>query len=161
MTRRIKITLTVALLVTPLIVAGCSSSPSSSSSSASGATVRTNPTTTTAQVIQAPTVTINGKTYDVPTDQGNPITPLNDTGQQIVYTSTGFLPYTLYSSLQTPVVWTNLSPKPLVLTLLHTGVAPVTIPVGGTYSWTPNVLDFGYAAQNGDAGIVNVGAFGQ
>ena len=57
-------------------------------------------------------------------------------------------------------MWTNLSPKPLVLTLMNVGVAPVTIATGATYSWTPNVLDFGYKSSTGDAGIVNVGAFG-
>ena len=36
----------------------------------------------------------------------------------------------------------------------------MTIATGATYSWTPNVLDFGYKSSTGDVGIVNVGAFG-
>jgi hypothetical protein len=118
-------------------------------------------TSTTAQVIAGATVTISGKSYNVPSEGGGiPIKPYSDTGQQIIYTSSGFLPRTLYSSLHTPVVWTNLSTKPVVLTLEHVGVAPVTIAVGATYSWTPNVLAFGYQSSNRDFGYVNVGAFG-
>jgi len=157
MTSRSRITLILALLVTPVIAAACSASPSSPSSSP---TVRST-TSTTAQVIGSSTISIGGKTYDVPSESGGiPIKPYSDSGQQIIYTSSGFLPRTLYASLHTPIVWTNLSPKPLVLTLLNVGVAPVTIATGATYSWTPNVLDFGYKSSTGDAGVVNVGAFG-
>jgi hypothetical protein len=159
MTTRSRIILLLALLVVPMIAAACSSSPSSPSSGASPTVQST--TSTTAQVISSPTVTIGGKTYTVPSEgNGIPIKPYSDTGQQIIYTSSGFLPRTLYASLQTPVVWTNLSAKPLVLTLEHVGVAPVTVAVGGTYSWTPNVLAFGYKSSKGYAGFVNVGAFG-
>ena len=158
MTSRSRIALIVVLLVTPLIAAACSSSPGSPSSSSP--TVRST-TSTTAQVIGSSTITIGGKSYDVPSEGGGiPIKPYSDTGQQIIYTSSGFLPRTLYASLHTPIVWTNLSPKPLVLTLVDVGVAPVTLATGATYSWTPNVLDFGYKSSTGDAGIVNVGAFG-
>ena len=159
MKTRSKTTLFLAIVLAPLIAAGCSSSPSSPSAQAP-TTVRST-TSTTAQVIAGATVTIDGKSYNVPSEGGGiPIKPYSDTGQQIIYTSSGFLPRTLYSSLHTPVVWTNLSNKPLVLTLEHVGVAPVTIAVGATYSWTPNVLAFGYASSTGDFGYVNVGAFG-
>jgi hypothetical protein len=162
MITRSRITLLLACVVAPVIVAACgSSSPSSSSSGAPASGRSTTTTSTTAQVIASPTVTIDGKTYNVPSEGGGiPIKPSSDTGQQIVYTSSGFLPRTLYSSLQTPVVWTNLSSKPLVLALEHVGVASVTIAVGASYSWTPNVLGFAYRSSTGDAGIVNVGAFG-
>jgi len=146
----------LALVVLPLLVAACGSSPKTPPPRAVPTT-----TSTTAPVITSPNVTIGGKTYSVPSEGGGiPIKSLADTGQQVVYTSSGFLPRTLYSSLQTPVVWTNLSAKPLRLSLEHVGLAPVTIPVGGTYSWTPNVLDFAYESSTGDGGIVNVGAFG-
>jgi hypothetical protein len=159
MTTRSRILLLLALLVVPMIAAACSGSPSSPPSGASPTVQST--TSTTAQVISSPTVIIEGKTYTVPSEGGGvPIKPYSDTGQQIIYTSSGFLPRTLYASLQTPIVWTNLSSKPLVLTLEHVGVAPVTVAVGGTYSWTPNVLAFGYKSSKGDAGFVNVGAFG-
>jgi hypothetical protein len=162
MMTRSRITLLLACVVGPMIVAACgSSSPSSSSAGAPTSGRSTTTTSTTAQVIASPTVTIDGKTYNVPSEGGGiPIKPSADTGQQIIYTSSGFLPRTLYSSLQTPVVWTNLSSKPLVLTLEHVGLAPVTIATGATYSWTPNVLGFGYKSSTGDFGIVNVGAFG-
>ena len=31
-------------------------------------------------------------------------------------------------------------------------MAPVNVAVGGTYSWTPNVLAFGYNSSKGDSG---------
>ena len=98
---------TLVLLATPVIAAACSSSPSTPSSGVSQSTT----TSTTAQVIASSTITIGGKVYDVPSEGGGiPIKPYSDTGQQIIYTSSGFLPRTLYASLHTPVVWTNLSP---------------------------------------------------
>jgi hypothetical protein len=160
MMTRPRVALVLSCLVTPMIAAACGSSTPSSSSSGTSTTVRST-TSTTAQVIASPTVIIDGKSYNVPSEGGGiPIKPSADTGQQIIFTSSGFLPRMLFSSLQTPVVWTNLSSKPLVLTLEHVGLAPMTIATGASYSWTPNVLAFGYKSSTGDAGVVNVGAFG-
>jgi hypothetical protein len=152
----------VALSLSLLAVATAACATPSSSGQSSGTSTTVQPTTTTtAQVIATSTVTIDGKTYPVPTENGtDPIKPFGDTGQQVVYVSSGFLPRTLYSASSTPVVWTNLSPHPLTLSILHVGLAPVTIPVGGTYSWKPTALQFAYTSQNKDVGIVEVGAFG-
>jgi len=150
----------VLVLLLPLAVAvtACGSTPAKSTTPTTVKAV----TTTTAQPIVAKSVTIDGKAVAVPTEDGtDPIKPFSDTGQQVVLTASGFLPRTLYSALKTPVVFTNLTSHPVVLTLEHVGVAPVTIPAGGSYSWTPNVLDFGYVSSTKDSGTVNVGAFGQ
>jgi len=87
------------LLLLGVFAAACSSSPSGSS-----ATATTKPvTTTTAQVIVATTVTIDGKTVKVPTEDGtDPIKSFGDTGQQVILTSTGVLPLSLYASQDKP-----------------------------------------------------------
>jgi hypothetical protein len=89
-----------------------------------------------------------------------PIVPGVATGQQIILTKTGFLPQTLYSARDTPVVWTNLTAKTVTITVEHVGIAPAKVAPGATFSWVPNVLDFGYRSSTGDSGLVNVDAFG-
>ena len=149
----------LALLAMPMIAAACSSSPSSPSSGAAPAARST--TSTTAQVIGSSTMTIGGKAYDVPSEGGGiPIKPYSDTGQQIIYTSSGFLPRTLYASLHTPVVWTNLSPKPLVLTLEHVGVCSGDHCDGRDLLVDAERARLRLQVVDGDAGVVNVGAFG-
>jgi hypothetical protein len=140
-------------------LASCGSSPAQKSSSPARA-VRT--TTTTGAEITTPTVTINGHTFQVPTESGSqPIHQIDDSGQQIVLTSHGVLPQQLFSNVSTPVTWTNLTDKTLTLTLVDTGQPPKQILPGSSFAWTPNVLDFGYTVSNGDKGGVNVGSFNQ
>ncbi|MFZ0248502.1 MAG: hypothetical protein WAL61_01055 [Acidimicrobiales bacterium] len=140
-------------------LASCGSSPAQKSSSPPKV-VRT--TTTTGAEITTPTVTINGHTYQVPTESGSqPIHQIDDSGQQIILTSNGVLPQQLFSTVSTPVTWTNLTDKTLTLTLVDTGLPPKQILPGGSFTWTPNVLDFGYTVSDGDKGGVNVGSFNQ
>lgn len=137
----------------------CGSSPAQKSASPPKV-VRT--TTTTGVEVTSSTVTINGQSFQVPTEGGSqPIHQINDSGQQIILTSSGALPQQLFSNVSTPVTWTNLTDKTLTLTVVASGRSPQQIPPGGSYTWTPNVLDFGYRASNGDRGGVNVGAFNQ
>jgi len=158
MPRNLKCALPALLLALAASLSACSSSPSNGTGAASAKST----TTTTAQVIVSSSVTIDGKSVVVPTEDGkDPIKPFGDTGQQIILTSTGVLPRSLYSSLHQPVVWTNLTSQPVTLTIEHVGLAPVTVQPGATYSWTPNVLSFGYTSSAGGSGYVYPGAFGQ
>jgi hypothetical protein len=142
-----------------LALASCGSSPAQKSSSPPKA-VRT--TTTTGAEITTPTVTINGHVFQVPTESGSqPIHQIDDSGQQIILTSHGVLPQQLFSAVSTPVTWTNLTDKTLTVTLVDTGQPAKQLPPGGSFTWTPNVLDFGYTVSDGDKGGVNVGSFSQ
>jgi hypothetical protein len=133
----------------------CGGSPSQSAS-----TTTTRETTTTAQVIASSTVTLNGKTYPVPTESpGDPIKPFSDTGQQMVLTSSGFLPSQLYAATAQPVVVTNLTPKTVTITMTGTGAPPHTLAPGASFSYTPTVLAYGYGSSTGKHSVVNVGAF--
>src|SRR5580704_3365096 len=108
-----------------LALASCGSSPAQKSASPPEA-VRT--TTTTGAEITTPTVTINGHTFQVPTESGSqPIHQIDDSGQQIILTSNGVLPQQLFSAVSTPVTWTNLTGKTLTLTLADTGQTPKQI----------------------------------
>jgi hypothetical protein len=158
MARHQRVLVVFASVCVALTAAACggSSAPRSTTTTAKSVT------TTTAKAITTPTVTINGRSYPVPTDGvSGPITPFSDSGQQVVLTPSGALPRELYSSLHEPVIFTNLTAHPLKLTVKNVGVTPSTIQPGGTYSYTPTVLAFSYAASNGAAGIVYVGAFQQ
>jgi hypothetical protein len=114
-------------------------------------------------VISSSTVTIGGTTVKVPTETGtNPIKPYGDTGQQVILSSSGVLPRSLYGALNQPVTWTNLTPRPVTLTLVHVpGVSPQTIQPGGSYSWNPvSQLSFTYKSSAGGIGYVYSGVFG-
>src|ERR1700722_9899972 len=142
-----------------LLLAACGSSPAEKSSSPPKVV---STTTTTGAEVTTPTMTINGHTLQVPTEGGTqPIHQVTDTGQQIILTATGALPQQLFSAVSTPVTWTNLTNRTVTVTVTGGGHSPQSIPPGGPYTWTPNVLDFGYVVSNGDKGGVNVGAFNQ
>ena len=146
-------------LAAGLGVAACGSGGGSATGTTSPSHVASS-TSPYAKPITSPTVVINGKSVQVPTEaQGVPVSPSVGSGQQVVLTSSGFLPRTLYAQLHQPIVWTNLTPKTVTLTLGHVGVPPQTLPPGGTFQWVPTVLDFGYRSSTGHFGLVNVGAF--
>jgi hypothetical protein len=155
------------LLILPLLAvfaAACSSSPSAGSdaSSTSKSTPKST-TTTTAQVIASSTVTINGQAVKVPTEDGtDPIKAFGDTGQQVILTSSGVLPRSLYAGQNQPVTWTNLTSKPVTLTLNHVpGVSPQVIQPGASYSWNPvSTLSFTYTSSAGGTGFIYSGVFG-
>jgi hypothetical protein len=146
----------LATLASGVALAACSSTPSRPTTAP---TVRST-TTTTAASLTTGTIVLNGKSYPVPSEAGTrPITPFADTGEQVVLTSSGFLPRTLYASTQQAVVFTNLTTKPVTLTIEDVGLKPAVLQPGATYHWIPNVLAFGYKSSTGDGGIVQVGAF--
>jgi hypothetical protein len=155
--------LVLSLPALGLLAAACSSTPSSGSATPTTTSYPKATTTTTAQVISSATVTIDGRTVKVPTEDGtDPIKAFGDTGQQVILTSTGVLPRSLYAAQNQPVTWTNLTSSPVTLTLTHVpGVSPQVIQPGGSYSWNPvNTLSFSYASSGGGSGIVYSGVFG-
>jgi hypothetical protein len=158
--RHRNILLVLVLSLLGLLAAACSSSPSARSTSPPPSSTTTS---TTAQVISSSTVTIGGQTVNVPTEGGaNPIKPYGDTGQQIILSSTGVLPRSLYASLDQPVTWTNLTAHPVTLTLKNVpGVPPKVIAPGSSFSWNPvNQLSFTYSSSAGGTGFVYSGVFG-
>lgn len=157
MTKTNRLLLVAAFAASTVTFAACSSSPSKS---AATATTTHDVTTTTAQVIASATVTLNGKTYPVPVEQpGAPIKPYSDTGQQVVLTSSGFLPYQLYASPGEAVVVTNLTPKTVTINTVSTEAPPHVLAPGASFSFKPTVLAYGYASSTGKHSVVNVGAF--
>jgi FtsP/CotA-like multicopper oxidase with cupredoxin domain len=156
----------VLVLLVPLagaLGAACSSSGPSPIAASKSDSAPKSTTTTTAQVISSSTVTINGQPVKVPTEDGtDPIKPFGDTGQQVILSSSGVLPRSLYASLNEPVTWTNLTDHPVRLTLQHVpGVSPQTIQPGTSYSWNPvNQLSFSYSSSSGGTGFVYSGVFG-
>ena len=116
--------------------------------------------TTTIPIITGATIMINGQAVTVPTEGGpRPIGQSVDTGQQIILHLHGSLPAQLFAAQSTPVVWTNLTSRTVTLTINNVGLQPQTIAPGKQYAWTPNVLDFSFAASNGAKGVVHVAAF--
>jgi hypothetical protein len=146
---------TLAFALVGLGFAGCSSS----------ATPHAAPTTTTSSVltpaITTPTVTIDGHTYQVPTESGtNSIDPSVATGGQIVLTDKGFLPYHLFADINQPITWTNLSSHPVRITFLHMPGKSWRLPVGGSFTYSsPSLIGFEYLSSSGYHGIVSIGVF--
>lgn len=153
---------TGAIVVSALLgLAACGGTPSAQKDPLKkDATTIPKTTTTTAPPISTPTVVIGGKSVTVPTDDGTPITPLQDSGQNVVLTTKGFLPRVLYSSRSTEVVYTNLTPRAVTIQFPHSPASPpATIAPGASYSYTPRSMQYEYTSSTGDAGYVVVGAF--
>ena len=149
-----------AFVSAALVLTACGGAPSAEKDPPKKAPTSPSTTTTTAPPITAPTVVIGGKSVTVPTDEGTPITPLQDSGQNVVLTTKGFLPRVLYSSRSTKVVYTNLTPRTVTIQFPHSPASPPTaIPPGGSYAYTPRSMQYQYTSSTGDAGYVVVGAF--
>ena len=86
------------------------------------------PTTSTAPQVTTPTVTVNGRSVNVPTEDGaKPIFSRIDTGQQVIYTSKGFLPAYLFAATGQPITFTNLTDDPVTVSFVGTGAKSATI----------------------------------
>lgn len=117
-------------------------------------------TSTTAPPIATSTVVIDGRTVPVPTDDGTPITPLQDSGQNVILTSRGFLPRVLYASRTAPVVYTNLTSGTVTISFPHSPASPAaTIAPGASYDYTPRSMQYEYTSSTGYTAYVVVGAF--
>ena len=151
--------LAVGLVLGAGALAGCSASPSSTADPPTTFSV-TAPSVPT-PAITTPTVTIDGRTYPTPTEvAGRAIDPLVATGDQIVLTNKGFVPYRLFAQLDQTITWTNLSSHPVRVTFLHLPVRSGVIPVGGTFTYSSKTLiNFIYVSSSGYHGVVAVGAF--
>jgi hypothetical protein len=145
----------VALGGLSLVASACSNSPSPAAA----------PTTTTSSAptpqLTTPTVTIDGRTYQVPTSGGRPVDPAVDSSGQIILTDKGFLPYQENVNLNQPITWTNLSSHPVTISFLHMpGSTGHRLPVGGSFTYSsPTLQTFVYVSSSGHRGVVSIGAF--
>ena len=144
----------MAFALAAVVGTGCSGAGSSQGTATT--------TTVLTPALETPTTTIHGHTYPVPTEPGLPdINPSVATGNQIVLTDKGFLPYRLLSNLNEKITWTNLSSHPVTITFLHMpGSRPKHLPVGGTFTFTSATLaNFEYVSSTGFHGLAAIGDF--
>jgi hypothetical protein len=151
----------LSLLALGLVLTACGSSgPTSSPTTKPDSTTTSIPT----PQITTPTTTIDGHTYPVPTEPSAPGKPIDTyvaTGDQVILTSKGFVPYRLFADLNTTITWTNLTGHTVTIRFLREGGARSgPIPPGGTFTYSSKTLDnFEYQSSTGFHGIVNIGAF--
>lgn len=89
-------------------------------------------------------------TTTVPTEDGRAIEPSFQAGQDVIITPSGFEPQDLEANVSNPVVWTNLSGRPVRIRFLGFPVDSGTIPVGGTFTWsTSSAVAVTYVATSG------------
>jgi hypothetical protein len=145
-----------ALVVVASISAACSSSKSSSP-----------PTTTKlvfAPAIAGTTIVINGKTVVVPREEytpGLPIEGQSAEGGQIIISKKGLLPMHLYGPTPITVTWTNLTSRPVALTIVASGKTSPEISPGRSWSMVfpkaGTIAGFSYLTTNGYRGEVSLG----
>ena len=152
----------VALIVVTggfsLAACGAPSAPPTTTSS----TTTTMAKVTPASPITTPSVVINGKSYDVPTEaNGSLPSPGTATGTQIVIRPDGVLPLQLIAPEGATITWTNLTAKPAQITFVGSGKAPSPmIETGGTFTFTDTgQYSVGFTTSNGYQGQVSVGQF--
>jgi hypothetical protein len=138
-------------------LAGCGNSPAKHPQAQSTTTTTSIPT----PAITTPTIIIKGQSYKVPTEGGSePIDNFTDSGQQIVLTSKGFLPYHLLVASNVPVTWTNLTPKTVTLNFGHSEIRPEVLKTGASYTYPgTGLLSFIVTSSTGYHGAVTIGAF--
>lgn len=140
-------------------LAGCSTG---ASAAASTSTTTTAAPTTTTTTFPPQYVTINGKRIKVPTEGGDqaPITTLRTEGNQIIIAHNAALPLDLDARLTGPVVWTNLTTKPVRVIMLHYPAykqSPVIAP-GKSFSLRfPMPTSVGYRISTGQHGVIDMG----
>jgi hypothetical protein len=97
----------VALGALALALAGCSAG-SATQTTSSSTTLGT--TTTTAHYVPQYVIVGGHIRVLIPTEQDHaPINTATGVGQNVVITTRGFAPYTLYAMSKTPIVFTNLT----------------------------------------------------
>jgi hypothetical protein len=151
----------VLLVLGGLVAAACSSAPGAAPPTTAGAD--SGPATTTSvppPPLRSTTVTVGGREIAVPTENGAPISPLVGTGDQIVLTAKGFMPYQLFADLNAKIVFTNLTSKPVRITFEHSTVKSPLLEPGDTFSYSSSTLySFVYRSSTGFHGTVAIGAF--
>jgi hypothetical protein len=143
-----------------LFAAACSSAPTASPPTSTAIAGGPTTTSTPPPPLRGPTVTIGGEQFPVPTENGIPISALVGSGDQIVLTAKGFLPYQLFADLNAKIVWTNLTPKTVRITFEHSSVRSPWLKPGQTFSYSSSTLySFVYRSTTGYHGTVAIGAF--
>jgi hypothetical protein len=123
------------------------------------------PTTTTSSLpapeITTPTTIIDGHSYVVPTEgDSRPIDSYTDSGQQIVLSPKGFLPFHLLVVSNVPVTWTNLTSTTVTLAFGHSGLSPKVLKPGAAYTYPgTGLLSFIVTSSTGYHMSVSIGAF--
>lgn len=123
------------------------------------------PTTTTSSLpapeITTQTTVINGRSYVVPTEgDSKPIDSYTDSGQQIVLSPKGFLPFHLLVASNASVTWTNLTSKTVRLQFGHSGLSPQVLKPGAAYTYPgTGLLSFIVTSSTGYHMSVSIGAF--
>lgn len=164
--RRGRLVAVVAGLMT--VAAACSAAPSSTPSASNTARTTESPpasdsaspstggavTSTTldaGRVVAAPSTPTT-----VPHERGvRPINPTVDNGQQILITSSGFVPAQLFADVTKPVVWTNLSGTTQQVIFDVFPVHSPPIPPGAQFIWQPSTtVDIGYHSASGTKGAL-------
>ncbi|HLN16627.1 MAG TPA: hypothetical protein VK277_07760 [Acidimicrobiales bacterium] len=171
--------LALVVLACSLLASACGGGPSATSDAGgkgttttkAGGTSKSTPLSTvpdpTKPTLPPPalgsTITVNGRAYQVPTElNGQPISPTISLGTNIVLTKYGFEPYHLNAFTGSTITWTNLSPRPVIISILYADpkVHSPLIPPGGTWRQTyPDLYDFVYVTNTGFYGRVSVGAY--
>ena len=150
---RLRVVAGTALVV--LLAASCGSSSSGTDAS------KSIPKPTIPPSIGSTTIQIGGKTVVVPREEyspDRPIKPLTDTGQQIIISSSGLLPRTLFAPSPVALTWTNLTSKPVTVTFAGSGISSGPIAPGGSWTYrTDRQISIGYGTTNGYHGQVSVG----
>jgi hypothetical protein len=138
-----------------LLATSCSTAPSGPDPS------KSIPKPTIPPSIASSTVVIDGKSVVVPVEEyspNRPIKPLTDTGQQIIISSSGLLPRTLFAPSPVALTWTNLTTQPVTVTFAGSGISSGAITPGGSWTYrTDRQLSIGYGTTNGYHGQVSVG----
>jgi hypothetical protein len=150
----------VLLALAGLLAAACSSAPAADPTTTGP--ISGGPTTTSIPppALKGPTVNVNGKVIPVPTENGIPISPLVGTGDQIVLTTKGFLPYQLFADLNATIVFTNLTPKTVRITFEHSTVASPPLKPGETFNYSQSTsYSYVYRSSTGFHGTLAIGAF--
>jgi hypothetical protein len=131
-------TLCAALLIVAITFAACSSANSASGSSTtpSSATTSGGSTSTSDFYPSGHIVPKPDTPTTVPREAvGQPVTPDIAAGQQIIITSNGFWPKTLYANFEVAITWTNLSGHPQKVSFDHIPVSSGLIPAGAQFVW--------------------------
>lgn len=155
---------TRAFLAGALMVVGVGAA-SCSSSTKTAASTSTEPSTTTsipATPIPPGTVTINGQSVTVPTNVPNQAIPSSTgTGQNVIITDKGMLPHQLFVNSTKPIVFTNLTNKPVSLRPVYgTYFNSGPIQPGGTYTFTPSfTVNIPYVSSTHFKALLTIGAF--
>ena len=155
---------TLAALGTVAVAATTLAACSGGSSTTTTTTMKKATTTTyllPPQVL-TPTTIIHGSSFTVPVQQpsGKAVASYNDTGNQIIITKKGVLPFHLFVDIGTTVTWTNLTGKPVSITNYAKHFSAPSIPPGGTFTWSSDTsTSERYRVSNGFDGRIDVGAF--